>query len=130
MSTDQGTGTTAAFGTSGFQTGVTFIDISGTASRGSVETTHLGTTTAKTFEPEDLYDGGEVTMTIDWDATEVSATGGFMLVTAAETVTITFPNGSWAASMFCTSINWGPVAVNQRMTANITLKVTGAITNA
>ena len=129
MSTDQGTGTTAVWTTSSFHTGVTFIDISGNASRGSVETTHLGTTTAKTFEPEDLYDGGEVTMTIDWDASEMTASS-FMLSQAADTVTITFPNGSWAASMFMTSINWGPVAVNQRMTANITLRVTGAITNA
>ena len=48
---------------------------------------------------------------------------------AAETVTITFPNAdTYAATMFCTNLNWGPVAVNTRMQANITLKVSGAIT--
>jgi len=125
---DQGTGTTFTFGTSGFQTGVTFIDTSGSASREAVETTHLGTTVAKTYEPADLYDGGEVSMTIDWDPTELGVTGGFLLVTGAETGTITFPTGAWAASMFCTGINWGPIVVNGRMTANVTFKVTGAIT--
>jgi hypothetical protein len=129
MSADQGTGTTLAFGTSAFQTGVTFIDVGGSATRGAVDTTNLSTTVAMTYEPADLYDGGEVTATLDWDPEEFLITATFFLAHAAETVTITFPNAdTYAASMFCTNLNWGPVAVNTRMQANVTMKVSGAIT--
>lgn len=132
MAADQGTGTTVAFTSAGavaFETGVTFIDMSGNISRGAVETTHLGTTVAKSFEPEDLYDGGEITMTIDWDPEEMLISTVFIMTMAPGTVTITFPNAdTYAASMFFTGINWGPVAVNQRMQASVTLKVTGAVT--
>ena len=129
MSADQGTGSSAVFGTSAFNSGVTFIDFGGSATRGAVDTTHLGTTVAMSYEPADLYDGGEVNMTLDWDPEEFLITATFFLAHASETVTLTFPNADiYAATMFCTNLNWGPVAVNTRMQANITLKVSGAIT--
>jgi hypothetical protein len=130
---DQGTGSTAVFTTNGFEGGVTFIDLSGSMSRGVVETTHLGTTVAKTFEPEDLYDGGEFSMTIDWIPNELNVTGGFLLSLQGQTVTITFSNSgadTYAATMFCTGVNWGPIAANERMTASVNMKVTGAVTIA
>jgi hypothetical protein len=132
MSADQGTGTTMAFTSAGaiaFESGVTFIDVGGSVTRGAVDTTHLGTTVAMTYEPADLYDSGEVTMTIDWDPEEMLISANFIMTLAAGTVTITFPNAdTYAFSGFFTSLNWGPVAVNTRMQANLTLKATGAIT--
>ncbi len=125
---DQGTGTTVTFGTTAFQTGVTFIDFAGSMTRGAVDMTNMATTGGKAFEPEDLPDWGEITMTIDLDAEQFNATGGHLLATAAETVTITWPDTETVAgSMFCTSINWTS-QINTRMQANITLKVSGALT--
>lgn len=139
MAADQGTGTTIVWSGSGghpvWHTAsgtVTFLDVSGTHTRDVVETTHLGTTTSRTFEPADLYDPGEITITADFDATnwKTAATSNFLLGTGTDTVTITMPNGSVAGSMFCTSLNWGPIAVNERMQVNFTMKVTGDLTLA
>lgn len=125
---DQGTGTTIAFTTSGFQTGVTFIDFAGSMTRGAVDMTHMGTTGGMAYEPADLPDWGEITLTMDLDAEQFNATGGHILSTAAETVTITWPDTETVAgTMFVTSINWTS-QINSRMTANVTLKVSGALT--
>lgn len=131
MAADQGTGTTFTFAVSGFQTGATFTEASGSMSRGAVETTHLGSTGGREFAPEDLPDFGELTVTLDWDPAEFNVTGGQLIAVAAETVTVTFPTGdTYAATMFCTGVNWGPVRVNERMYANCTFKVSGAVTIA
>lgn len=127
MAADQGTGTTIAFGTSSFHSGVTFIDVSGSMSRGAVETTHLGTTGYRTFEPEDLPDPGTISVTFDFDPGELDVTG-LIITKAAETVTITFPNGTYAGSMFATNVSFSPAAVNTRMTCSMDLKVSGAVT--
>lgn len=130
----QGTGTSVVFATTGFQTGITITSIVPSGmSRGSVETTHLGTTVARTFEPEDLYDGGEWSITFDWLPVEVNVTGGFLLICAAESATITFPvtgADTMAATVFCTGIDVSPCEVNQRMTATARFKVSGAVTIA
>ena len=132
MSADQGTGTTIAFASTGaiaFESGVTFLDIGGSVTRGAVDTTHLGTTVAMSYEPADLYDPGEITMTIDWDPEEMNIGSDFIMKLGASTITITFPNAdTYAFSGFFTSLNWGPVAVNTRMQANLTVKASGAIT--
>ena len=69
-----------------------------------------------------------VTAQQDLDAEQFNATGGHILATGAETVTITWPDTETVAgTMFVTSINWTS-QINSRMTANVTLKVSGALT--
>lgn len=125
---DVGTGVSISFGTSGFSARIQ--EVGGPSmSREAVKTTHLGTTGSHIFMPADLVDGGEVTLTIHHDPSLT-----IPISSAAETVTITWPvpagltNGAtWAASMFMTGYNPG-AQVDELMTAQVTLKVSGAIT--
>ena len=125
---DLGTGTTVAFLTSNFQALVTSVDWSG-ISRVAVETTNLATSTAKTFVPGDLYDGGTIRLGIQFDPDDFPP-----ITSAAEMVKVTYPipsGGStaanWSASAFVTTYGAG-VTVEGLMSANLELKVSGAIT--
>lgn len=129
-SADVGTGTTITFGTSGSQGAL--LSISGpSASRPSIETTDMSTTTAHTFMPGDLVDHGEVTLTVEFDPDiEPAITSG------AETVTITWPipsglsNGAtWQFSAFITGFE-PSASIDERMEMSITLKISGDITYA
>lgn len=125
---DQGTGTTVVATTSGFQTGVTFIDFNFNMTRGSVDMTHMGSTGGMEYDPADLPDWGEVSFTCDLDSEQFNVTGGHLLAVGKETWTITFPDTETVAgTMFCTSIS-AQSQINQRMTATVTLKVSGALT--
>lgn len=122
MAIDVGTGVTITFGTSGFTASVMSISHNG-ISRPVVKTSHLGTTTADTFMPGDLYDAGEVKLSIQFDpaATKPPIAG------AAETITIDFGTPTIAFSGFVT--DWGyEVPLEELMTAEITIKASGAIT--
>lgn len=81
---DVGTSTTLTFGTSSYACEV--LDISGEVSRGVVDTTHMGTTNARTKRVVDLYDPGSITVNAHFDPEEEAPYSG-----AEETVTITFP---------------------------------------
>lgn len=124
---DLGIGTTVTFGTSSFSANI--ISVSGPgSSREAVETTHLGTTTAKTFVPSDLIDGGEMSMTIQHDGTLDPPENA-----AAETITIDWGGAGtgekWTFSGFVTA--YEPSAeIEEVMTADMTVKVTGDITRA
>ena len=127
-----GTGATIAFGTSTYSASVEEISWDGAYERSVIETTHLGTTTARTFKPGDLYDPGTLTVTYQFDPDSVSASAPF--TGAVETVTITFPNSAaaggnttWAASMFVTGVSPN-VPLEEKMMMTLTLKATGAIT--
>lgn len=123
----QGTGTTVTFGTSGFS--FSLLDISGPGlSRDAVETSYMGTTTAKTFEPADLYDGGEFNVTGAY-------TGAVSppITNAAETITIDW-SGTGVGykstfSGFMTAFE-PQAAIDERMTFTATIKVTGAVSAA
>ena len=125
MPIDLGTGVTIAFGTSAFVANVMSISHGG-IQRPSVDTTHLGTTTARTFMPGDLYDGGEITLNIQWDpaAAVKPPIGG-----AVETITIDFGTPTVSFSGFATGYGYD-VPLEELMTSEITIKVTGAITYA
>jgi len=118
---DVGTGTTITFA-SGF-----FAEITNVAgpnmTRGNIDTSHMGTTGGKTFKPTDLYDLGEVTV----DLAFIPGTTP-PIDDAAETVTITWPDGStWAFSGFMTGAS--PTApLEDKMTLSATLKASGDIT--
>lgn len=125
---DIGTGTLMTFGTSSFSARIESVD-GPSMHRDAIETTHMATTSNKTFMPGDLVDRGEINITFHHDASLTPP-----IASAAETVTITWPipsgltNGAtWAASCFMT--DYSPTSeIEGLMTAKATLKVSGAIT--
>lgn len=128
MPVDNGTGASVTFGTSGFTANITAIN-GDSIERPSIDTTHLGTTTARTFIPGDLVDQGNLTLEIQFDPDTTPP-----IKTATETITVTFPLSSggttaadWEFSGFGTSFEYG-VPLEELMTGSLTVKVTGDIT--
>lgn len=122
-----GTGTTITFGTStGFTPKVLDMQVF-SMSREAINTSDFSTTAAHTFIPADLVDFGDLTLEIEWDAaTSVTVPYG----AAAETITITPKGGgSVAFSGFITEYT-PSIPMEDKMTASITIKVTGDITDA
>jgi len=118
-----GNGTTITFGTSSFSANLLSVGGPG-RSRGSIETSHMGTTTSHTFIPDDLVDNGEVSLEFEFNGYDTPPING-----AVETITIAWggTGDTWAFSGFMT--NYEPsAAMGDRMTATATLKVTGDIT--
>lgn len=95
-------------------------------SREAIDTTHTATTNgAMTFIPSDLIDYGELQCEINF--AEGTAPP---IDDAAESVVITFASGTtWTFTGFMT--NYAPAApIDDRMTASVTIKASGAITIA
>jgi hypothetical protein len=125
---DVGTGTSIAFQTTGFAAFIMGVD-GPDQSRESIDTTHLGTTGSKTFRPGDLVDNGELSLDIAFDPDLT-----IPIAAAVETVVITFPvpagkttGAQWSFSAFCTGHS-AAIPLEEKMTAKMTLKITGAIT--
>lgn len=123
-----GTGTTLTLATSTWTVEIQDINFSGW-SREFIDTSHMGTTTARTFSPHDLYDGGEVT--IDYHFNPDTATNLPPIGAAAETFTIgsiSNTNDDISFSGFVTN-NDISIPFEDKMTGTVTIKVTGAITH-
>ena len=115
------TGTTITFGTSNFTADI--LDITPPPlSREAIDTSHQGTTNAKTFFPATLYDGGELTFDIHFDPSTTPP-----MNSAAETITILYPDGSYQEfDGFMTG--YAPASpLENKMTGTVTVKVTGEI---
>lgn len=103
---DDGLGATLTLGTSTWEANAVITSITPDAiTREALDTTHLGTTTAKTFIPTDLRDNGGFSVEFLADAANTVCPP----MAAAETVTITYPppsgstNGATiSGSGFCT----------------------------
>jgi len=128
MPIDIGTGATVGFGTSSFSANITGINING-ISRGVVDTTHLGTTTARTFIPTDLIDAGEFELEIQHDVSKYPPIKG-----AAETITLTYPlstggttAGSYSFTGFATNYD-ANIPLEELQTGTLTIKISGDIT--
>lgn len=131
------TGATAAFTTgTGLATTCDIVSVNwdGAFSFETIETTNLATTTARTYKPGNLYDGGTVTLEIHLDADFADGTPPWPFATptaAVDTLTITLPSSTttstWAASVIVTGISFN-ATTEQLITATVTCKVTGAIT--
>ena len=125
MAATVGTGATITFST-GFFAEILAIN-SADWSREVIETTHMGTTTARTFTPSTLYDSG----TFSVELLMVPGTTPVTPMTAAaETVTVTFPDvgtATYAASGFMTEFSYS-IPLGDRITATASIKFTGAIT--
>lgn len=125
MAVDLGTGTTITFGTSGFAANLLSIDGPG-ISRESIDTSHMGTSNAHTFTPGDLYDGGSIDITFEFAGDDDPPYDG-----AEELITIDWGGAGtgkkWTFNAFMTDYSPG-AAIDERMEASATLKVTGAVT--
>jgi uncharacterized protein RhaS with RHS repeats len=114
---------------SSFFAQITSVSWSG-IERASIETTYLGTTTAKTFTPDDLYDAGAIDVELFFDPTlspSIDATG-------VATVTVDWSGigtgNIWSnAAAFMTNFQAG-ASMGELMTASATLKASGAFTIA
>ncbi len=127
MAIGTGTGTTVTFGTSGFTGNIMNVSQDG-ISRPSVDTSHMGTTTARTFTPGDLYDGGEITLSVQWDPAAATKPP---ISAAAETITIAFKGGANTAQFSGFVTEYGnDIPMEELMMTEITIKVSGVITYA
>lgn len=124
---ENGTGATITLGTTGATLEATSIQSAG-ITWASLETTHLGTTGAKTFIRGDIYDPGTVTVQFN---TTPSALDTLINSAASETITITYPDTGAAtevASGFVTNIDPGTCEPDTIVSGSLTIKRTGAIT--
>jgi len=126
---DIGDGATLSFGTTNFQGNFKTLQHTG-VNRAVIDTTYLGTSTAKTFMPGDLYDPGEISGTISYDPDTQPPYSN-----AAETMTLTFPvpagsnNGATMnCSGFITNFDEPELVTDTEMIASITIKLSGSIT--
>lgn len=123
MATGNGSGTTITFGTSGFTGELLSLDGIG-FSFGKIDTTHMGTTNAKTSVATARYEQSDVTAEVAFDpAIAVPKTG------VNETITVDFANSgkTWASSGRIGAVSIG-VPLDERMTAKLTLHMTGEFT--
>ena len=127
---DIGTGASLALTTSGWTPQITEMNWGG-IDREMVETTHLATTTAKTYLPGDLYDPGELSLSVFYEPGNEPPTNG-----ALETVTLTFPlntaqsvdvAATLAGSAAMTSFSFG-VPLEDMITADVSFKFSGPLT--
>jgi hypothetical protein len=124
MACDVGTGITIAFATSTFTADVVDFSPIFEQSVEQIECTHQGST-ARTFQPSDLKDYGECTMTINWTPGVVVPVGA-----APEEITISFPlisgstKGTWVCDGFISSYS-ATAQLEQKMEGEVTIKWTG-----
>jgi len=126
MATDVGTGSTIALGHTNDPYDVTAeltsIEWSGWSAE-SVETTHMASTTARSYISGNLYDVGELTVEGHFDPTEALPKW-----TEVGTVTITFAGVGtphrWALGAFITEYSISS-PLEDKMTFSATLKATG-----
>ena len=119
-----GTGVTVTFETSEFTAellGVTPFAMS----RPAVDTTHLGTTGFKTYEPGDLVDGGEGQLRIKYDPGTT-----IPMFAVAELITIGMPDssdGDVTYNAFITGFAIGEISEDAQVEATVTLKITSTV---
>jgi hypothetical protein len=125
----EGTGATIAFGTSGFTADLISLTLP-EFTREAIESTHLGTTGAKTFKSAKLYTVGDISATFDHDPSETD-----MITQDAETITISYPLLDGQATPttleftgFAMSVGGEEMTVDSRMVTSMTIKPQGAIT--
>jgi len=119
----------ATFTMSGWAGSIVSMNWTG-VSRAAVDITHLGTSAAKDYMPGDLYDGGELEITMHRDP---DVEPPFTAAAATGTVTHPVPAGSSsgataAATMFLQNWDPGNIAVDELMLSTVTFKIKGALT--
>lgn len=125
MPAQVGTGTTVTF--SGFTQEIVNIDNGGLATE-SIDTSHLGTTEARTFIGGDLYDPGELTMEVNHDPTYEPVIGGDPAAISLDQHGLGAGN-IWTGEAFLQSYNpsW---PLENKMTATAVFKMSGGVSIA
>ena len=121
-----GTGATLTLATTGVSLEATSIQSSG-ISWSAVDTSHLGTTVARTFVRGDLYDPGEVTVQYLANPQDMDT---LLTNSASEVITITYPdagNATEVATGFVTAFEPGTCELEGLLTGSLTFKRTGAV---
>jgi len=121
VDTPQGTTVTDVDGN--WEGEVTSISFGG-FSREDIDTTHLGTIDYKTFQPADLSDPGTMTLTVhfnpDDDLPNEEAKGQWK---------IDWPAGTdWTFQAYCNDFSPDPGSTDDKMTADLQLKISGTPT--
>lgn len=127
---DEGNGSSVTFKTDAWTAAVTNIQVPG-GTRESLETSHLGTVTAKTFMPAALIDAGEVVCTYQYDgalAALPSITGSTSSLVV--TVTTNTSTNTFTCDAFVTDVGPIEIANGTIMEGDVTLKLTGVMTHA
>lgn len=121
----EGIGTTVTFGTTSFSANLVSVSWDGAFGREDLETSYMGTTTARTFIPSTLYDAGNASLTFQFGSgVSPSTLGG----AAAETITINFGGeNDLSASGYCNSVSFA-ADIDEIMEATFDIKFSGAIT--
>lgn len=125
-----GTGASLTFGSSFV---VEVLDIKhGGMERASIDSSHLGTSSARTFIPGKLYDPGETTVECLWDADAEDPTA--LLTATSTTVTITFPipsgrsaGATLTGNGFLRAVSEIAVPLEDKMTMTYSIKWTGTV---
>ena len=120
MGIDVGTSATVTFANTAFAGAIRNIKHNN-ISRPAVDITHLGTTTARTFMPVDLYDAGELVLEVLFDPGIVRPP----ITGTSENITVTFPD---ANTMACYGFltNWGyEIPLEDVIMAELTVKFSG-----
>ena len=121
----EGTGASITFATTSVTLDVTSIQSQG-ITWAALDTTYLGTTTAKTYKRGDLYDPGTITISFLADPDDFNE---LLASSATETITITYPSGATEASSgFISSIDPATAEVDNIVSGSLTIQRTGAIT--
>lgn len=120
-----GQGTTVTFGSSGFSAALIAVKGPG-LSRAAIDATTMASTPGMEYIPAELYDGGELTLTVEHDGTDDPP---ILSTNVAETVTIDWGGlgNSWSFQGFVTGYEPG-ASIGERMQAEMTVKVTGGVT--
>lgn len=125
----EGTGSTIAFSTSSFTSDLITLTLPEVA-REVIETTHLGTTVAKTFKPAKLVNVGTISCEFDHDPNATA-----LVKRDPETITISYPllTGQTTPTRlvftgFATAQGGEEFKTDSRMTTKVTLQVTGDMT--
>ncbi len=134
IAADEGRGATLTLGTNTWDTNALITSITPEpVTRSPLETTHLGTTTARTFIPEDLVDNGGFTIEFLANGSDANAT--LPVLQAAETVTITYALVSTSAtgqiitgSAFCTEYNPPTAQVGELLKGSAKFKWASTLT--
>lgn len=120
--TDIGTGATLVFADE-WVFEITELSWSG-IERTFIDSSHLGTTVARTFIVGDLYDPGSLTIQGHLDQ---DSSGNPIITGAISTVTLAFPNGkTYVAQGALQSFEIG-VPLEDKMTVTAVIKFSGAI---
>jgi hypothetical protein len=125
----EGTGASIAFGSSLFSADLISLTLP-ESTREVIDTTHLGTTAAKTKKPAKLINVGEISCEFDHDPSQLNLTQRdpeqitirYPLLTGQATPTTLVFNG------FVSSQGGEEMKVDQRMMTKVTIVVNGDIT--